>query len=111
MVNHLLYGGNSGFWRWVTGGRGNPVGIGEFPGLGQPLSRPIVIRANSEALVEFKFFHFSFSLAAAGFGRPGHDRNMRFYAMQGQISSAGPRSIRRRQMLFLANDPDTRALN
>src|SRR6516165_9908640 len=44
LIDRLLYEINSGFWRWVTGGRGNPVSLGavnpRFPGLGQPLPRP-----------------------------------------------------------------------
>jgi hypothetical protein len=47
-INHLLYEINSGFWRWVTGGRGNVLSIGvvviastrpppnRLLGLGQP---------------------------------------------------------------------------
>jgi hypothetical protein len=27
-IDHLLYEINSGFWRWVTGGRGNVLSIG-----------------------------------------------------------------------------------
>lgn len=47
-IDHLLYEINSGFWRWVTGGRGNILSIGivviastrpppkRLLGLGQP---------------------------------------------------------------------------
>jgi hypothetical protein len=35
-IDHLLYESNSGFWRWVTGGRGNPVSIA----VQSPLSGP-----------------------------------------------------------------------
>jgi hypothetical protein len=53
-VDDLLYGSNGSFWRWVTGGRGNPVSIDahhKFSGLGKPLPRPVVICADSEALI------------------------------------------------------------
>jgi len=47
-IDHLLYESNGGFWRWVTGGRGNVLSIGvvviastwpppnRLLGLGQP---------------------------------------------------------------------------
>jgi hypothetical protein len=65
-IDHLLYERNSGFWRLVTGGRGNVLSIGvkRFLSLGQPLPPPFLIRADSEVLIEFELVHFCFLLVA-----------------------------------------------
>src|ERR1700730_363183 len=76
LIDHLLYEINSGFWRWVTGGRGNVVSIGvvnrRVPGLGQPLPRPFLIRADLKALIGFESIHFCFPLVALHFTNPAH---------------------------------------
>jgi len=58
-IDELLYEINSGFRRWVRKRRGNVHRIGvERPlGLGQPLPRPILIRADSEVLIERDLLH------------------------------------------------------
>jgi hypothetical protein len=64
-IDHLLYESNGGFWCWVTEGRGNVLssGVKRLLGLGQPLPRPVLIRADSEVLIEFDSFHFCFSVS------------------------------------------------
>jgi len=58
-IDELLYEINSGFCRWVRKRRGNVLRIGiERPlGLGEPLPRPILIRADSEVLIERDLLH------------------------------------------------------
>ena len=58
-IDELLYEINSGFWRWVRKRRGNVLRIGvERPlGLCEPLPRPILIRADSEVLIERDLLH------------------------------------------------------
>jgi len=65
-IDHLLYESNSGFWRWVTEGRGNVLSIGvkRLLGLGQPLPPPFLIRADSEAPIEFELVQSCFLLVA-----------------------------------------------
>ena len=62
-IDHPLYESNGGFWRWVTEWRGNVLrmGVKRLLGLGQPLPRPVLIRTDSELLIEFDSFHFCFS--------------------------------------------------
>jgi hypothetical protein len=49
----------------VTEGRGNVLrsGVKRLLGLGQSLPRPVLIRADSEVLIEFDSFHFCFSVS------------------------------------------------
>jgi len=75
-IDHLLDDRNGGFWRWVSGGCGNVLSIGvvviastrpprnRLLGLGQPLPRPVLIRADSEALIKFHSLHFCSPLVA-----------------------------------------------
>jgi hypothetical protein len=67
-IDHQLYEINSGFWRWVTGGRANPVSIDRvnprFPGLGKPLPSPFLMRADSETLIEYDLVHSCFPLSS-----------------------------------------------
>jgi len=71
-IDHLLYEINSGFWRWVTGGRGNVLSIGvvviastrpppnRLLGLGQPsaLTSPHTREFGSPYRVRFGPFLF-----------------------------------------------------
>ena len=67
-VDHPLYESNRGLWRWVTGGCGHPVSFGRvnrrFPGIGKPWPPPFLIRADSEALIEFHLVHVCFTSVA-----------------------------------------------
>jgi len=75
-IDELLYEINSSFWRWVRKRRGNVLRIGvERPlGLGQPLSRPVLIRADSEVLIECHLLHLrSRQLPGVFTNSAGHD--------------------------------------
>jgi len=72
-IDHLLYEINSGFWRWVTEGRGNVLrlGVKRLLGLGKPLPPSFLIRADSKALIECDLVHFCYLARAGAAARAG----------------------------------------
>jgi len=75
-IDDLLYEIDRGFWRWVTGGRGDILSVGvvvigsarpppkRLLGLGQPKSRPFLIGPDSQAFIEYHLVHFGFPLSS-----------------------------------------------